>query len=254
MTDETTGSGNQISDYVRSFIESKIPPRRPFKVNRSLPKIPTASSKPTESDDNDYEEVEDNRQTYTPLAEGATSDREARNKPYEIPKHNTHLEEDEPKSLVRFTKSIKEPPHIISQLTLRGRRQAGESEYIKFMDVNKTSSQEDSDYEYPEEETKSPAADCSSDLKKPLDDLRLYDNDKYEHCLWLKQQTVKDVGKHLKSLALTKFVKHFSKERIDGNILCDLNEEILQADFKFSRTDVIKLMKFIKTGHVPKTT
>jgi len=62
--------------------------------------------------------------------------------------------------------------------------------------------------------------------------------------------TVVDVGEILSRLALGKYVEVFQEQMIDGPLLLDLDNDIL-AEFGFKKIEILRLMKFIKSGHVP---
>ncbi|KAL3891481.1 hypothetical protein ACJMK2_003743 [Sinanodonta woodiana] len=63
--------------------------------------------------------------------------------------------------------------------------------------------------------------------------------------------TVTDVSNLLKKLKLERYVIMFEQNGIDGQGLFTLNEHILQEKYNFRRVDVLKLMFFIRTGHIP---
>ncbi|XP_052096895.1 uncharacterized protein LOC127731967 isoform X2 [Mytilus californianus] len=63
--------------------------------------------------------------------------------------------------------------------------------------------------------------------------------------------TIADIGRLLHRLNLDSYVHMFADSLVDGVILKEFNEEILK-DFGFSRLEIIRLMKFIQCGHVPK--
>ncbi|KAK3596634.1 hypothetical protein CHS0354_039812 [Potamilus streckersoni] len=63
--------------------------------------------------------------------------------------------------------------------------------------------------------------------------------------------TIKEVEQTLKALRLEKHFKTFEKNMVDGRILSKLNEEILVREFGLSRTEAIRLMAFVREGHIP---
>jgi hypothetical protein len=63
--------------------------------------------------------------------------------------------------------------------------------------------------------------------------------------------SVKEVGNMLKKLNLSKDVKKFKSEMIDGEILKELTRKILVNDFNVTHVEAIRLEKFIETGHMP---
>lgn len=68
-----------------------------------------------------------------------------------------------------------------------------------------------------------------------------------------------DVGKlsvdglshYLKILNLSSHIEKFSTEKMDGCLLQDLDEEILQDEFEFSKLQASRLMKFARFGYTP---
>ncbi|CAG2242270.1 unnamed protein product [Mytilus edulis] len=63
--------------------------------------------------------------------------------------------------------------------------------------------------------------------------------------------TIADIGRLLHRLNLDSYIQIFADSLVDGVILKEFNEKILK-DFGFSRLEIIRLMKFIQCGHVPK--
>ncbi|XP_063418010.1 uncharacterized protein LOC134700561 [Mytilus trossulus] len=63
--------------------------------------------------------------------------------------------------------------------------------------------------------------------------------------------TIADIGRLLHRLHLDSYIQMFADSLVDGVILKEFNEDILK-DFGFSRLEIIRLMKFIQCGHVPK--
>ena len=64
--------------------------------------------------------------------------------------------------------------------------------------------------------------------------------------------SIKDLGKIMKQLHLDKHVKKFSKDGIDGVIVSQLTTDDLKSDFHFTNVEALKLMTYVKTGHIPK--
>ncbi|KAL5014927.1 hypothetical protein ScPMuIL_009197 [Solemya velum] len=64
--------------------------------------------------------------------------------------------------------------------------------------------------------------------------------------------TIDQVCSRLSLLGLDQFVDAFRKERVDGTILSALDTDVLKADFKFTSIQAIRLMKFVREGHIPK--
>ncbi|XP_033726685.1 uncharacterized protein LOC117316255 [Pecten maximus] len=67
----------------------------------------------------------------------------------------------------------------------------------------------------------------------------------------LKQSSVSDISKYLVALKLDKYVERFREELIDGEIFVDLTDELL-TEFHMQRLEIIRLLMFIKTGHIPR--
>lgn len=64
----------------------------------------------------------------------------------------------------------------------------------------------------------------------------------------LKVMEVKCV---LELLGLEKFIPLFQKEKVDGLILNSLTEEILTKEFNMRRIESLRLLHYIKSGHIP---
>ncbi|KAL3848506.1 hypothetical protein ACJMK2_019358 [Sinanodonta woodiana] len=64
--------------------------------------------------------------------------------------------------------------------------------------------------------------------------------------------TVDDVTHWLRKLHLHEYIRTFKEQLIDGKLLCRLNERILIEEFRFSNTEAIRLMAFVREGHVPR--
>ncbi|KAK3596637.1 hypothetical protein CHS0354_039815 [Potamilus streckersoni] len=64
--------------------------------------------------------------------------------------------------------------------------------------------------------------------------------------------TVDDVSHWLWKLHLHEYIRKFKEQLIDGKLLCRLDERILIEDFNFSNTEAIRLMAFVREGHVPR--
>lgn len=69
---------------------------------------------------------------------------------------------------------------------------------------------------------------------------------------YISDMSVEDIQSLLGALNLTKYKKDFRKHLIDGAMLEGLEETILREDFKFKHVEVIRLMKYIREGHMPK--
>lgn len=67
----------------------------------------------------------------------------------------------------------------------------------------------------------------------------------------IRQSSVSQVCQYLRLLGLDEYVGLFKEGLIDGQILVELTADHL-ADFKMSRLEIVKLMKFIKSGHIPR--
>ncbi|XP_071141420.1 uncharacterized protein [Mytilus edulis] len=67
----------------------------------------------------------------------------------------------------------------------------------------------------------------------------------------IEAMTIADIGRLLHRLHLDSYIQMFADSLVDGVILKEFNEDILK-DFGFSRLEIIRLMKFIQCGHVPK--
>ncbi|XP_041372687.1 uncharacterized protein LOC121385960 [Gigantopelta aegis] len=63
--------------------------------------------------------------------------------------------------------------------------------------------------------------------------------------------TIGELAVKMKRLRLDRHVDSFRKEGIDGYLLCKLTKNILAKEFSFTELEIIKLMAFIETGHIP---
>ncbi|CAC5383733.1 unnamed protein product [Mytilus coruscus] len=65
-------------------------------------------------------------------------------------------------------------------------------------------------------------------------------------------KSVHDIQEILKTLNLSKYCKTFKKNLIDGTVLQELDEGSLKKDFKFMHVEAVRLMKYVRAGHIPK--
>ena len=63
--------------------------------------------------------------------------------------------------------------------------------------------------------------------------------------------TIDQLAKYLKSLKLEKHVQAFKDSMIDGCLLQELSVDDLAEEFKLTRLEAIKLVKFASSGHIP---
>ena len=63
--------------------------------------------------------------------------------------------------------------------------------------------------------------------------------------------SIEEIGEVLQRLHLEKHVQSFANEKVDSIILNDFDDDVLKEDFGFTRLETIRLMKYIKTGHIP---
>ncbi|XP_046564235.1 uncharacterized protein LOC124273066 isoform X2 [Haliotis rubra] len=68
----------------------------------------------------------------------------------------------------------------------------------------------------------------------------------------LKDLTIEGMSKTLRSIKLDKHVSKFQKKQVDGLIANDFTAEMLKSEFKFTDFEIVKLMSFIDTGHIPR--
>lgn len=64
--------------------------------------------------------------------------------------------------------------------------------------------------------------------------------------------TIVEIGEVLEKLRLNKYVPIFKDQMIDGAILQELEKDDFVNVFKFTTVEAIRLVKFIKTGHIPR--
>jgi len=69
---------------------------------------------------------------------------------------------------------------------------------------------------------------------------------------YVTDKSVQNIQDILKSLNLSKYCDVFQEHLIDGDILQDLTEQALRNDCSFMHVEAIRLMKYVRTGHVPK--
>ncbi|XP_067665426.1 uncharacterized protein [Haliotis asinina] len=68
----------------------------------------------------------------------------------------------------------------------------------------------------------------------------------------LKDLTIEGFSKALKELKLVKHVSTFRNHQVDGTLANEFTIDVLKTDFKLTGFESVKLMKFIKTGHIPR--
>ncbi|KAK3576952.1 hypothetical protein CHS0354_017628 [Potamilus streckersoni] len=64
--------------------------------------------------------------------------------------------------------------------------------------------------------------------------------------------TVIDVSNLLRRLKLENHIIVFKERGIDGHALFKLSEQILEKEYNFKKVESVKLMSFIRAGHIPK--
>ena len=64
--------------------------------------------------------------------------------------------------------------------------------------------------------------------------------------------SIKDLGEYLHILNIGQYAERLADAQIDGILLRELDEQILNEEFGFKRFEAIKLMKFARRGHLPK--
>ena len=69
----------------------------------------------------------------------------------------------------------------------------------------------------------------------------------------IRTLSVSQLGDRLRTLKIPDpCVKAFFSQDVDGELLANLDEQILTDEFQFSRLNAIKLMKHVKEGYLPK--
>lgn len=63
--------------------------------------------------------------------------------------------------------------------------------------------------------------------------------------------TIEELSQYLHSLNLSRYVDQFKAQQVDGCLLQELDETLLQDEFGLTRFESIKLTKFAKTGYMP---
>jgi hypothetical protein len=69
---------------------------------------------------------------------------------------------------------------------------------------------------------------------------------------FVSDMSVQNIQDILKSLNLSKYCDVFQQHLIDGAILDQLTEQILRNDCSFMHDEAVRLMKYVRSGHVPK--
>jgi hypothetical protein len=69
---------------------------------------------------------------------------------------------------------------------------------------------------------------------------------------YVSDKSVENIQDILKSLNLSKYCDAFQQHLIDGDILENLTEQVLRNDFSFMHVEAVRLMKYVRSGHVPK--
>ena len=64
--------------------------------------------------------------------------------------------------------------------------------------------------------------------------------------------SIQDLGEYLHILNIGQYAERLADAQIDGILLRELDEHILNEEFGFKRFEAIKLMKFARHGHLPK--
>jgi hypothetical protein len=64
--------------------------------------------------------------------------------------------------------------------------------------------------------------------------------------------SIRDLGEYLHILKIGQYAERLADAQIDGILLKELDEQILNEEFGFKRFEAIKLMKFARHGYLPK--
>ncbi|KAK3577624.1 hypothetical protein CHS0354_013690 [Potamilus streckersoni] len=68
----------------------------------------------------------------------------------------------------------------------------------------------------------------------------------------IEHAKIKDVSEALRLLKLDKYIQMFEEEMVDGRMLKSIDGNFLRDEFKFTRVEALRLMNYVKDGHVPK--
>jgi hypothetical protein len=68
---------------------------------------------------------------------------------------------------------------------------------------------------------------------------------------YVSGKSIKELGEILVKLRLGKYAERFAEDLIDGEIVQDLTADDLKADYQFTKTEAIRLRKYIEQGHIP---
>lgn len=69
----------------------------------------------------------------------------------------------------------------------------------------------------------------------------------------VKSLNMEDVSEWMTKLKLDKYSDSFLENQVDGYLLMQLDKQMLKDDFGMRDFDIIKLIAFAKSGHVPKS-
>ncbi|KAL3891480.1 hypothetical protein ACJMK2_003742 [Sinanodonta woodiana] len=67
----------------------------------------------------------------------------------------------------------------------------------------------------------------------------------------IEQYKIKDVSEALRFLKLDKYIQRFEDEMVDGRMLRSIDGNFLRDEFKFTRVEALRLMNYVKDGHIP---
>lgn len=68
---------------------------------------------------------------------------------------------------------------------------------------------------------------------------------------YVSGKSIKELGEILEKLRLGKYLEKFAEDLIDGEIVQDLTADDLKSDYQFTKTEAIRLRKYIEQGHIP---
>ena len=68
----------------------------------------------------------------------------------------------------------------------------------------------------------------------------------------LENLSVGEVSEVLKQLKLDRYVDTFRENDVDGELMSSFSKELLKEHFNFKRSESIRLLKYVETGHIPR--
>ena len=74
---------------------------------------------------------------------------------------------------------------------------------------------------------------------------------KVQHSDDVCKLSIEEVGEYLKKIKLDAYVQTFKDQMVDGNMLLELDRDILKEEFGMKGIEALRLIKFATEGHIP---